>query len=209
MDNYELTHHGIKGMRWGVRRTPAQLGHKPSSGDKSKTGGFFKSLYNPKKIEERNKAKQQKAAEKEKIKKEKTQEEIEETKQKILKTKSPRLLYENADLFTTQELQTAYSRMTLERNIAGLIPKQVNEGEKFIDNTIKWTRKATDLLTAGTAAYKSIDTIRKMFNGDSTSSNITKYKNKDVSKMTDDALAKALKRATSEKALKRILDESK
>ena len=26
----ELYHHGIKGMKWGVRRTPAQLGHKPS-----------------------------------------------------------------------------------------------------------------------------------------------------------------------------------
>ena len=26
MDN-EMTHHGIKGMKWGVRRTPAQLGH--------------------------------------------------------------------------------------------------------------------------------------------------------------------------------------
>lgn len=25
----ELYHHGVKGMKWGVRRTPAQLGHKP------------------------------------------------------------------------------------------------------------------------------------------------------------------------------------
>lgn len=32
----ELTHHGIKGMRWGVRRTPAQLGHKPSKTDQEK-----------------------------------------------------------------------------------------------------------------------------------------------------------------------------
>ena len=29
--DYVLYHHGIKGMKWGVRRTPAQLGHKTSS----------------------------------------------------------------------------------------------------------------------------------------------------------------------------------
>ena len=26
----ELYHHGIKGMKWGIRRTPQQLGHKPT-----------------------------------------------------------------------------------------------------------------------------------------------------------------------------------
>lgn len=33
-----LSHYGIKGMKWGIRRTPAQLGHKTSSkkGSKSK-----------------------------------------------------------------------------------------------------------------------------------------------------------------------------
>lgn len=39
MDNLALAHYGIKGMRWGVRRTPAQLGHrtKPKATKKSRT----------------------------------------------------------------------------------------------------------------------------------------------------------------------------
>ena len=32
--DYVLYHHGIKGMKWGVRRTPAQLGHKTSSNNR-------------------------------------------------------------------------------------------------------------------------------------------------------------------------------
>lgn len=31
MSYNELEHYGIKGMKWGIRRTPEQLGHKPSS----------------------------------------------------------------------------------------------------------------------------------------------------------------------------------
>lgn len=35
-NEYYLMHHGVKGMRWGVRRTPAQLGHR-TVGEKAKT----------------------------------------------------------------------------------------------------------------------------------------------------------------------------
>lgn len=41
MTNYELYHHGIKGQKWGVRRTAAQLGHRVAGAAKttSKTIG--------------------------------------------------------------------------------------------------------------------------------------------------------------------------
>ena len=29
-----LQHHGVKGQKWGVRRTPQQLGHETTSGDR-------------------------------------------------------------------------------------------------------------------------------------------------------------------------------
>lgn len=37
--NNELTHHGILGMKWGVRRTPEQLGHKTGNGKKGSGDG--------------------------------------------------------------------------------------------------------------------------------------------------------------------------
>lgn len=36
-NNYYLMHHGVKGMKWGVRRTPAQLGYRPKAGSRIKT----------------------------------------------------------------------------------------------------------------------------------------------------------------------------
>ena len=38
MDNDELMHYGVPGMKWGVRRTPAQLGKKKTSSSKSLFG---------------------------------------------------------------------------------------------------------------------------------------------------------------------------
>jgi hypothetical protein len=38
----ELYHHGVKGMKWGVRRTPEQLGHNTKSVDESSKSGIIK-----------------------------------------------------------------------------------------------------------------------------------------------------------------------
>ena len=38
----ELYHHGIKGMKWGVRRTPEQLGHHKKNVETSSKSGTMK-----------------------------------------------------------------------------------------------------------------------------------------------------------------------
>ena len=38
--NNELYHHGVKGMKWGVRRSPEQLNHKPQAQNGTDTSTY-------------------------------------------------------------------------------------------------------------------------------------------------------------------------
>ena len=53
MNDYELYHYGVKGMKWGIRRTAAQLGHVVGTGyKKAKTAaGNIKAKRDAKKAE--------------------------------------------------------------------------------------------------------------------------------------------------------------
>lgn len=99
MDNDELMHYGVPGMKWGVRRTPAQLGRKKTSSSKS--------LFGKKKSKPKAKAK----AKSESSKK--------ETAQK------PKTVKEMSD----EELNAAIRRMQLEQTYASLSPQKVSTGK--------------------------------------------------------------------------------
>lgn len=106
MENNELKHYGILGMKWGVRRSPAQLGHKPSSSSKSSPNrnGASK-ISRPKKLK-------------------KASSKVEAPKKKKLSEMSE------------EEISKKIERMRLEKTYKQLIselnPKKVHKGRQFV-----------------------------------------------------------------------------
>lgn len=99
MDNNELMHYGVPGMKWGVRRTPAQLGRKKTSSSKS--------LFGKKKPKPKAKAKTKSESSKEET----------SPKKKSVKEMSD------------DELNAAIRRMQLEQTYVSLSPQKVSTGK--------------------------------------------------------------------------------
>lgn len=142
MVDYALQHHGVKGQKWGIHRTPEQLGHK------------------------RRWKRQDKSSEENKERKKLSEEEKETRKNMVLKSRSAKLLYENADLFDYQELQSAYNRLQLERNIKNLSPKDISRGEAFVNNYIKVSNKTSEVTESSTRLYNNMAKIYNAANPD-------------------------------------------
>ena len=105
MDNDELMHYGVPGMKWGVRRTPAQLGRKKSSSSRFLLG---KKKSKPK----------AKAETKVKTKSEATKEETAPKKKSVKE-------------MSDEELNSAINRMRLEQTYTSLSPQKVSMGKKI------------------------------------------------------------------------------
>ena len=107
-----LVHYGVLGMKWGVRRSPAELararGERAPKSTKKKTSFFSKKTA---------KKKTGKAPATDSVKK--------ETPSK--KTPSE---------MTNDELQTAVRRLELEKRYRDLSPKKVSAGRKIVDSVI-------------------------------------------------------------------------
>lgn len=102
----ELYHYGVKGMKWGVRKTPVRSGRTTSKSKNTK-----KSFFGFKKKEATAKPKPKTTK----------KEEISEPKKKSVKDMSD------------SELREAINRLRLEEEYNRLNPKQVSTGKSFVD----------------------------------------------------------------------------
>lgn len=122
-----LEHHGIKGQKWGVRRTTAQLGHKVKSGFR-RAGSSLKNLN-----EKRRKTSPTK------------------------KTSSEGTKKKSVHEMSESELREKISRMNLEKQYKSLYkelhPKQITTGEKFVKSASSILGDSIKNIAGQTATY--------------------------------------------------------
>lgn len=117
MKNDELKHYGVKGMKWGIRRTPAQLGHTTKSKKKREAADEDSGESKPSAgkriasaVKNRRAASQQK---------------------KVEKSSDKQVSKKKVSEMSDEELRRVVKRLQLEEQYANLNPRKVSAGEKF------------------------------------------------------------------------------
>lgn len=143
---YELYHHGILGQKWGVRRTPEQLGHPRTGPKKKRKFSFFKKA---------DTAKPKSAKTAPKTKKPESKEEYEARKQKALASgKASEILKFKGNL-TNNEMQTALNRINLERQLANMSASERKSAFDRIDAYVKRAEQISKWVDSGSKIYSS------------------------------------------------------
>lgn len=132
MDNYELFHWGIKGMKWGLRRFQNKDGSLTKAGRKR---------YGEDESQE---------------------ETSNQRKDRIMKSPSAKDVYENRTLFSNKEINDLYQRLNNETNIKRMIPEDVSRGKQIVDKYVDTSNTIKNVMDATNNLFKSYETGKKI-----------------------------------------------
>ena len=187
MENPELKHWGIKGMKWGIRRYQNKDGSLTRAGKKRQAANL-------------EKARQAKKAKQDEIR------EREEKRSKLLKSTDASELYKNRDLLSTEEINERLNRLNAEQRLSQLSNQTKSTGMDKVNKALAVGRKINEVYEfTNTPVMKA---LKKQLGLEKTEKRLgldKVYEMRD--KLSDKQLQDALKRASTEKAIKKILDE--
>lgn len=133
MENFELYHHGIKGMHWGIRRTKEQLGYKTNTKKRvrsinDETNELVKRIKT-----------QGKAASKIAKAEERAAARIAKAEAKYLPKKKSDAENKSKSIseMSDDEIRAKINRIRLENELKSLSPQQVSKGQKFVESLAK------------------------------------------------------------------------
>lgn len=187
MENPELKHWGVKGMKWGIRRYQNKDGSLTRAGKKRQAANL-------------EKARQAKKAKQDEIR------EREEKRSKLLKSTDASELYKNRDLLSTEEINERLNRLNAEQRLSQLSNQTKSTGMDKVNKALTVGRKINEVYEfTNTPVMKA---LKKQLGLEKTEKRLgldKVYEMRD--KLSDKQLQDALKRASTEKAIKKILDE--
>lgn len=137
-NNNELYHHGIKGMKWGVRRTDAQLGHDTGKIDLQKTKKKVDAagtIVN----ETRN---------------------INNTASKKVQKKAQKQKLSEAKTMSDQELRERVNRLNMEQQYVRMSTEKINAGRSNVSSVLNNVGTAINVASSALAIAVAIQKLK-------------------------------------------------
>lgn len=158
-----LEHYGVKGQRWGIRRTPEQLGHRTVSGKSRSTErrvieGKPRGMFKLRVVQGTEPSKEEKKALKKQVREEQkvAKKAMEATIRRDEIMRDPKLLYKHRREFSPEEIKKAMDRIRMEQDLRQLSINDLSAGQVYLQTAVKYAE-------TGISAYNKVASVYNAF----------------------------------------------